>query len=142
MNDEAVIQQATREISRQFDNEEQRREYLAIICEQYPYIGPQQVWEALPILLYRGTIDQAQLCHMKYRDFLKTPYWKAVSFQVKSLRPYCSQCGEHWEQLHVHHKHYRRRGLEWKNLDDLTVLCHSCHLSRHPWHCRKVLPVL
>ena len=43
---------------------------------------------------------------------------------------------EYLEELHVHHKTYVRRGLEWRNLDDLIVLCHACHEEAH----KPVLP--
>lgn len=69
---------------------------------------------------------------MPYKQFLKTPYWTAISNHVRFKAYFkCSLCSS-GGVLHVHHKNYNRRGYEhiyWK--EDLIALCASCHQKFH-----------
>lgn len=71
---------------------------------------------------------------MKYNDFLNTPYWKAVAYEVKRKRNFrCELCGSN-NKLAVHHKTYENHGKEhisWVMKNDLIVLCDSCHKKFH-----------
>lgn len=68
---------------------------------------------------------------LPYSDFLKTPYWQAVSAKIRSRDKYkCSLCGA-TNNLCVHHKSYEHHGNEAEWLEDLTLLCDSCHTKFH-----------
>lgn len=71
---------------------------------------------------------------LDYYDFLKTPYWQAISLYAKYLAKYrCALCGCS-EDLVTHHKTYERHGYEHKKeviKEDLIVLCNDCHEKFH-----------
>ena len=67
---------------------------------------------------------------MSYKDFLNTPYWKAISAYLKIKRGKCEKCGSETE-LHTHHKTYEHHGTEIFNLNDLICLCKECHRKFH-----------
>lgn len=69
---------------------------------------------------------------MDYRDFLKTPYWKAISLNVKRKSKFvCGECKEKGKHLNVHHKTYEHHGSEHKHLEDLECICEECHRKVH-----------
>ena len=73
---------------------------------------------------------ERQLREMDYQAFLKTPYWAAVRAVMLCRQPHCELCGTR-KNRNVHHKTYRHRGSEWRHLEDLAVLCKSCHERVH-----------
>lgn len=65
----------------------------------------------------------------KYTAYLNSPQWKAK--RVEALDHYgriCSKCGGA-TKLEVHHKHYRN--FKDEKLDDLEILCRTCHQEFH-----------
>lgn len=71
---------------------------------------------------------------LEYEDFIKTPYWQAISLYAKSKAGFkCALCGN-TENLRTHHKTYHRHGYEHipKVIkEDLIVLCNECHEKFH-----------
>lgn len=68
---------------------------------------------------------------MKYEDYLKTDYWKAVAQAVKKRAGYRCQICNSQHDLQAHHRCYDHRGKELEYLDDLTCLCRRCHAIFH-----------
>lgn len=68
---------------------------------------------------------------MKYADYLKTDYWKAVSFKVKERAQYRCQLCNSQHDLCAHHRTYEHRGCELDHLNDLVCLCRRCHEIFH-----------
>lgn len=68
---------------------------------------------------------------MNYKDFLQTPYWKAVSEKkVRKAQYRCELCNSQGV-LNVHHRTYSHKGFEALHLEDLIVLCQNCHYKFH-----------
>lgn len=68
---------------------------------------------------------------MDYKDFLRTPYWKAISYEVKRRAKFkCMFCNSS-NNLNVHHRSYENHGDELNNLQDLVCLCNVCHEKHH-----------
>lgn len=68
---------------------------------------------------------------MEYYEFLKTPYWTGIAHYTKMKARYkCIFCNSSYN-LVTHHRTYENHGNELFNLDDLVVLCSSCHNSHH-----------
>lgn len=69
-----------------------------------------------------------------YKDFLRTPYWKIIAFQVKERYNFkCAICSSN-HNLNAHHRTYDRIGQEyyyWKSEKDLICLCEECHALFH-----------
>jgi len=69
---------------------------------------------------------------LEYREFLNTPYWKAIAQRVKAKAKYkCELCSSN-HMLVTHHKTYERHGYEhlyWR--EDLICLCKKCHEKFH-----------
>lgn len=66
-----------------------------------------------------------------YRWYLTTEHWK--TFRLHALEEHgkiCKDCGATDTSLHVHHLTYEN--LWEETLDDVVILCHSCHWARHP----------
>lgn len=66
---------------------------------------------------------------MPYRDYLKTPHWKATRQRALERADRRCQLCNSTDHLEVHHRTYERRGCE--RADDLTVLCARCHSKFH-----------
>ena len=68
---------------------------------------------------------------MSYQTFLKTKYWKIVSNQCKRHYGWrCALCYQA-DDLHTHHRTYRKHFSEHRNLCNLIALCPSCHRKFH-----------
>ena len=61
--------------------------------------------------------------------YLRSDHWQRLSRNMLARHSYCQACGKWEKTLIVHHITYERIGNE--NLDDLAVLCLSCHLMAH-----------
>ena len=68
---------------------------------------------------------------MKYSNFLKTRYWQTIrEYMIRTADNKCSACGS-TKKLNVHHKTYEHHGSEIFHLEDLVVLCATCHKKAH-----------
>jgi hypothetical protein len=69
--------------------------------------------------------------NIPYHIFLNSHYWLFIS-KYKKIKSYnkCQLCNS-TIYLNTHHKDYKNRGKEYKNLDDLIVLCNKCHVKFH-----------
>ena len=67
-----------------------------------------------------------------YRDFLQSPYWRALRKQVIAERRACEECGCH-NNLQIHHHKYDKLGTyeEYYHFYGLTLLCRACHAEEH-----------
>lgn len=94
------------------------------------------IWEQINELKsYYQTIDRDEVFwyirDMPYKDFLKTPYWKAIATHARKKAGWkCQLCSNEGE-LHVHHPNYDILGKELKHLSELIVLCYACHGKFH-----------
>jgi hypothetical protein len=60
-----------------------------------------------------------------YQQYLQTDHWKEVRRMALEWAGYKCQVCNSPHELDVHHRTYERKGRE--RLQDLTVLCRSCH---------------
>ncbi len=68
---------------------------------------------------------------MDYYEFLKTPYWKAISAHAKYKAGYrCQLCNNSY-YLVTHHRNYAIHGREHDYMNELIVLCRICHNKFH-----------
>lgn len=74
----------------------------------------------------------------KYDNYIKSFKWRQKRLEFISQHPTgrCF-CGE-YKDLHVHHATYDRLGNE--RLDDLRLVCHSCHDMIHYYHKNAGIP--
>lgn len=65
-----------------------------------------------------------------YHNYLKTRHWEIIKERYKKskLQKTCNVCKAK-ENLHLHHRTYKRVGREW--LNDLIYLCEGCHKKTH-----------
>lgn len=88
-------------------------------------------WKAISSANVDREIIAEHINKMDYYDFLKTPYWNAVSGQVKKKNDYkCQICGKQGT-LNVHHSDYSIHGYEAENINKLICLCEDCHKTFH-----------
>lgn len=124
---------------RDAENEERMKENTRSYI--YDYLNPNmswnqgvKTWEKIEILrggsAFREVIEN-YIKSMDYKDFLKTPYWKAISEKVKQRAGFrCSICNG-TENLAAHHRTYEHHGAELYHLDDLICICSKCHEKYH-----------
>lgn len=70
----------------------------------------------------------------EYSCYLNSPVWKYVSSVIKLAKEYtCEKCGKKYNPafLSVHHMSYAHLGSELEHLDELAVLCRTCHMKVH-----------
>jgi len=53
-----------------------------------------------------------------------------ASYACIEVSHQCSLCANK-HSLNVHHRTYEHKGEEYKNLEDLVVLCKICHQKHH-----------
>ena len=60
-------------------------------------------------------------------------YWRVIANYLKWKKEYkCDSCNRDAKKnINVHHKDYRFKGIEYRSLDTLEVLCRVCHIKRH-----------
>lgn len=68
---------------------------------------------------------------MDYQDFLRTPYWKAITAHSKFKARYRCQVCNSPHGLVTHHRNYAIHGFEHVHMHELVVLCHHCHNMFH-----------
>lgn len=73
-----------------------------------------------------------------YNEYLKSKHWTALKTRYKESKLYksgkCVLCGCN-NNINIHHKSYKRLGHE--RLNDLIVLCQSCHKQLHDRYTNK-----
>ncbi len=85
-------------------------------------------WIHLPI---QWETIRIRLMQLPYIDFLKTYYWKAIRlYLIHKNGGHCSLCPKE-KHLIIHHISYDHHGLELFFLEELQVLCASCHAKLH-----------
>ncbi len=65
-----------------------------------------------------------------YAEQLKDPRWQKKRLEIMQRDDFaCRNCfREDHEQLHVHHKYYKRGTMLWEYPDwSMVTLCHECH---------------
>lgn len=68
---------------------------------------------------------------LKYKDFLRTLYWRIISNEVKRrFGNRCALCNSN-QKLNTHHRTYSIHGKEISSLETLTCLCANCHSKFH-----------
>ena len=92
-------------------------------------------WTALNDVRKTRDLDEEMIIthakKMKYKDFLRTLYWKVVSMKKKSDFFFRCQMCNGTKMLSTHHRTYDIIGKEMLNMQDLTVLCSNCHGKHH-----------
>ena len=115
-------------------NKERLKDYIQV------YLNPHcswnkniSLWEKIMKLqndVNRNVIAE-HILQMPYKDFLQTPYWKAISQKVMKKANYkCQLCNSN-ENLNVHHRTYEHHGYELYHINDLICLCQDCHEIHH-----------
>lgn len=68
-----------------------------------------------------------------YYEKLKDPKWQKKRLEAMQRKEFCCElCGDNETTLNVHHKEYFKNYEPWEyELDQLAVLCESCHESYH-----------
>jgi hypothetical protein len=67
---------------------------------------------------------------MDYQDYLKSAHWQRLRrIALEKAKHRCQLCNVNNVQLDVHHRTYERLGCEY--IEDLTVLCCTCHERHH-----------
>lgn len=118
-----------------------RNEITTFVIENY--LNPQCSWkEDIPQKEWFGRLESSlfntdedkiaeHIKSLNYRDFLNTPYWKAVSAEKRRKAKYRCELCNNTGLLNVHHKTYEHHGYEKDYLNDLIVLCEDCHKKFH-----------
>lgn len=122
------------------------KEELAKRLEEYTekyinrYLNPDNSWKKgvkrwekigeMKTYVDRGKVA-AYIKDMPYYDFLKTPYWKAISESVRYRAGNKCQLCNGTKGLNVHHRTYENHGNELYNMKDLICLCSDCHNKFH-----------
>ncbi len=87
-----------------------------------------QIGESYLDKIYKERWEKAERYKL-YREHMKSELWTSIKEQIfESVGKKCEVCGTE-KGLVVHHRSYANVGSEGK--DDLTVLCHDCHISFH-----------
>ena len=86
--------------------------------------------------LSKGTESERSVLRMKpnmnrkpYWELLRDPRWQKRRLEVLELAEFrCSYCFDTKEELHVHHRIYRKGAMPWEySFSELACLCHRCH---------------
>lgn len=109
-------------------------DYINTIC------NPEMIWnEGTKLSAMWSEINgnvylESVATHLKdldYKDFLKTPYWKAVAQKVRARAKWRCQICDEKTSLDVHHRNYACHGQEHLYLNELIAICRPCHERHH-----------
>lgn len=105
------------------------------------YLNPNAIWlketkqkdriNAIKDLIIHDDKIEEHIQSMEYQEFLKTPYWKAISSHVKYKAKYRCQLCNNTENLATHHRNYDIHGKEHLHMTELVALCEECHAKFH-----------
>lgn len=105
--------------------------YLDPIREWNDGVKQWEKWKDISVWGLDEDLIANEIRSLEYNTFLMTPYWKAVSGQVKKRNDYkCQLCGKQGT-LNVHHSDYSIHGYEVQNINKLLCLCNDCHNNFH-----------
>lgn len=79
---------------------------------------------------HRGSLILARIDQGAYQAYIASAEWaekRRRAFAVHGT--FCRSCGRNNVTLHVHHRTYERLGAE--QLEDLVILCDTCHAGVH-----------
>jgi len=65
----------------------------------------------------------------RYREFLKSDFWKELAARKRALVKKCERCGSK-KSLQCHHLEYPKDWFQ-TTLEQLQVLCRQCHKKEH-----------
>lgn len=114
--------------------EKEKADYCVYLDSTIPFKPDQQMFFRMKSFfeIHENGVFLEKLRKLEYKKFLKTPYWKIISFYVRWLARFkCRLCGNEGD-LEVHHKRYDSRGKEvffWRQ--DLICVCLDCHDQIH-----------
>lgn len=97
------------------------------------YITNKRTDGANPFRIFESLTDfdseelAVQLKLLPYKTFLQTAYWFAVSSVAKSRAGMRCQVCNSPKAIQPHHRTYQTHGYEHLHMEDLVVLCGSCH---------------
>jgi len=89
--------------------------------------------EAMPYFYMDKEVESIAntLKSLEYSNFLKTPYWDAISSKKRASAKFrCELCGS-GGITNIHHKTYKHHGYEYYYMEDLICLCKECHEKFH-----------
>ena len=118
--------------------------YILQECGE-PKIRTSKQWRRVFVILTNGTnlppwdkrlgfysVDRRAkktLINRYRKDYYKSRVWKEVREQkFDQVGRECEEC-DATDYLHIHHDQYKTIGRE--KMDDLQVLCRSCHKKKH-----------
>lgn len=129
------VQQKSEKEARQIKLSENTSYYINTYLNPYGswdrYCSPKQRIDLLKDADVNWTTVSKHIKDMEYRDFLETPYWKAIAAHTKFRAGYrCQLCNSRMG-LVTHHRDYGIHGREHVHIYDLIVLCSYCHEKFH-----------
>lgn len=111
------------------------------LCYLEKYLHPDKKWDRK--ITPKQRINQIRYANvnwetvsdyirgMGYQNFLKTPYWKAITAHTKFKAGYRCQLCNSSGTLVTHHRHYGIHGFEHAHMHELIALCDHCHNKFH-----------
>ncbi len=90
--------------------------------------GSKRIKSKKRVAIKEGKIPRGS--NMTYASYLKTGHWQRKRKAALKYFGYrCCECGAEDVVLHVHHTHYNDKFRE--KLEDLRVMCVTCHDKEH-----------
>jgi hypothetical protein len=123
LNDVVIVVKATEEAVN--DGKRDNQKVSVMMCQSIK-INANLMMEG-----QKFTQDESEERYMPYKQYLKTNHWREFrAYVLKELGEVCTDCGATDVRFDVHHLTYEN--LWHEELEDVVVLCHSCHWDRHP----------
>ena len=89
-----------------------------------PIVLEFELWREMFGYLSVDVLEEAR-GKIKYREFLRSPYWRVVTNYVRYTRKVCEYCRAE-EGLKVYHRTLEHIGYEILYMDDIEYLCRRC----------------
>lgn len=120
-----------RKFSQQKQDEIYIESYLNPKRKWYREVPPKQRIDLIRYANVNWTVISDYIRDMDYRDFLATPYWKAIAAHTRYKAGYRCQLCNSGSYLTTHHRNYDVHGWEHAHMHELIVLCNYCHEKFH-----------
>ena len=114
-------------ISREKEIYQDIKKRLGDLSNIHPSILEFELWRGMFAYLSENDLKEIR-DKIKYRDFLRSPYWRVVTNYVIHTKKVCEYCRAE-EDLKVYHRTLEHIGYEILYMDDLEYLCRKCRFD-------------
>lgn len=101
----------------------------------HPTVLEFELWKGMFDYIPESELQEVRK-KIRYKEFLRSPYWRVVENYVRHTRKVCDYCRAE-DGLKVYHRTLEHIGFEILFMDDLDYLCRKCRADNMKYRRKK-----